>query len=336
MADPVPRLADLLSGRADPRTPTEITATVQSTRVDGTVNLHVLGATVLAVPADANYTPRKAGDPVVVSVRGRQWRVVGKTGDEARRNLPKPAAVGWGSEEPQGSGWHRGVAWVRETPEQYEVYVQPGKPSEVHWGVGAPSGTGWHSGTTVYARETEDAMQVYLDTDSDQPPPPPPTPPDGGSSPAPDPAKAPVVHANSYRHGSVASYHSMPTQGDWTGRGNLTGCWFYGTRLHEVVSAHDVKSVRVEFVRDGEGGIYGRVPMRLYLHDHATAPKHRPVLHHRMTGPRLARGEGGTFDLPRAAITALAGSARGFAVFADGPGDYATFHAAATVYVTYA
>ncbi|MGH3500929.1 MAG: hypothetical protein ACRDQA_08550 [Nocardioidaceae bacterium] len=295
MSDPIPRLADLLSASPDPRAPVEIVASVQTVREDGTVNLKVLGSVILGIACDASYTPRKAGDTVVVSVRGRQWRVAGRTGPEARPSLslPKTTKVGWGGNAPAGAGWHTGEkTWVRETGGAYEVYVQ----------------------------NTSD-----------------PSPPEGGGSdPNPDPQTVHVSHGSTYVHNRDDSYHQTPTQGDWAGSGDRTGCWFYGNDLHQAVNAHPVDHAVVHLSRVSKPhGEYSPVRMTLHLHDETSATRGTPTLHNAVGGPNLDIGEGAHWELPGPWVASLQGSARGIAITGHGRSEYLIASDSATVTVYY-
>lgn len=113
-------------------------------------------------------------------------------------------------------------------------------------------------------------------------------------------------------------------QGDWTGSGNRSGAWFYGTKIADACAGKTVASMTVAFSRKSGSGVNGKRPLHLYLHGYTSAPSGQLNLG---DGPEellsLSVGTKGTATLPASWRSALAsGSARGLAIYSSGRGDY--------------
>jgi hypothetical protein len=191
--------------------------------------------------------------------------------------------------------------------------------SALTWGTAAP-GAGWQSVTQLYVRADASGVgQLYaqLGTVTN------PSPPDPG----PGSATVGANDAGSWRGGSPDTYHSNPTQGDWTGGGDLRGGWFYGTKIASACSGRTVASMSVTVARRRGSGVNAKRPVHFYLHNFTAAPGGQLTLG---DGPQelisLSVGAQGTAALPASWRTALAaGTARGLAIAASGSADYASF-----------
>jgi hypothetical protein len=192
--------------------------------------------------------------------------------------------------------------------------------SAVTWGTADPDGTGWQQATTPYARRKADGtVELYfqLGSQTDDSPTAPPARP-------PAPVTLSPTDAGTWRGGLPDDYASAPVQGDYTGRGNRRGGWFYGTAIADACAGKTVATMRVAFTRKAGSGVNSRRPMHLYLHTYTSAPSGQLTLG---DGPQdllaLSAGGRGTATLPAAWTTALAaGTARGLAIYAAGATDY--------------
>jgi len=187
------------------------------------------------------------------------------------------------------------------------------------YGTGAPSGTGWQTATAVYMRKVDGKLELYFQVgDASDPSP---------STPAVPTAKPATVSASasgSWRAGRPDEYASTPVQGDWTGRGNRRGAWFYGSAIQTACAGKTVAKMTVAFARKAGAGVNAKRPLHLYLHAHASPPSGQLNLG---DGPedllRLSAGAKGTATLPKSWASALAsGSAKGLAIYASGAPDY--------------
>jgi hypothetical protein len=193
----------------------------------------------------------------------------------------------------------------------------------VTWGTAGPSGTGWQTTSTLFVRKNaEGQVELYAQLASQS---------DGSPSAPPARAPSPVTisptASGTWRGGSPDDYAPNPTQGDWTGRGDRRGGWFYGSGIAAACSGKTVASMKVSFTRRTGSGVNAKRPMHVYLHGFTSPPSGQLSLG---DGPRdllsLSVGGRGTAVLPAAWRSALAsGSARGLAIFASGSTDYAAF-----------
>ncbi|WP_030747664.1 hypothetical protein [Streptomyces sp. NRRL F-5135] len=272
----------------------------RSAQIDGVtdrgVNLRVGDELLLDIPCADSYRNRAAGDWVAVT-QGSRPVVVWRLGDD-----------------PGGAS----EAEVRDIAGDVAADLQVVRA--VTWGTTAPDGPGWQTGTTLHARKTADGkVELYLQlgTVTDPPPPVPP-------ARAPSPVTITPTSAGSWRAGRPDDYAANPTQGDWNGRGDRRGGWFYGMRIAAACAGKTVSSMTVQFTRARGSGFNAKRPLHLYLHSFATEPSGQLALG---AGPeellRLSVGARGTATLPAAWRTALAnGTARGLAISASGRTDY--------------
>ncbi|MYR76527.1 MULTISPECIES: hypothetical protein [unclassified Streptomyces] len=294
MSDAARRLGEALSA------PVPIGAgTVSAEVVDVTdegVNVLIGGALILDVPCLASYRDRARGDWVVVRPGARPV-VLGRT-------APDPGPM----DEP-------GIRAVAKDVALDEQVVRAAT-----WGTGTPSGTGWQQVQSLFMRKTSAGKvelygQLAIETD-----PSPGTP----GAPAPKPVTLTPSSIASYRGGSRDESRIDAYQGDWTGRGNLRGGFFYGTSIAAACAGKTVASMKVALTRVRGAGVNGRRPVQLYLHAYTSPPSGQLSLG---DGPEpvlsLTAGASGTATLPAAWRSALAaGTARGLAVYADGSTNY--------------
>jgi hypothetical protein len=291
-------LGATLADQARTRTPKQVSAKVLDVTAEGKVNLDLLGTLVPDVPCTDSYRNRAAGDWVAVQLGARPvvlWRLGDDPAEQDEATIRALAA----------------------DAAQDLIAV-----SAYTWGTGAPGGSGWQTVTQLYTRkDTNGVGQLYAQI--------------GGAdtSPAETPTRAPKAvtisptDSGSWRSGRPDEYASSPTQGDWTGRGNRRGGWFYGTSIASACSGKTVARMQVKFTRKRGAGRNSKVPMHLYLHDHTSAPSGQLNLG---DGPeellRLSVGAKGTATLPSSWRSALAsGSSRGLAIYDTGSTDYGAF-----------
>jgi hypothetical protein len=273
--------------------------TVSAQVVDVTetgVNVDYRGALLLDVPCVDSYRNRKAGDWVALRPGSRpvvMWRLGDDPGevDEARvQALAKEVALD-------------------------EQVIRAAT-----WGTAAPSGTGWQGPVTLYMRKnSEGKVEVYGQLASVSDPSP-----DAPATRAPKPVTLTPTAYGTWRGGRPDDYADYPTQGDWTGRGDRRGGWFYGSAIASACSGKTVVSMTVKFTRRAGSGYNSKRPLHLYLHDYTSPPSGSLTLG---DGPEdllsLSVGATGTATLPASWRSALAsGSARGLAIYASGSRDY--------------
>lgn len=292
--DPVEQLGRDMA-RAAGRPERTVTAQVIDLTETGGVNLDIQGALVLDVPCADSYRNRTAGDLVMVRLGPRPMVLY--------RRGPDPVAT----EEDR----------IRSLADEVAADLQ--QVRALTWGTGAPAGSGWQQATEVHVRNVGGKGEMYVRVAAVTDPSP--------GTPATRPPKtvsiAPTAQ-DSWRSGRRDDYRSVPTQGDWTGGGNLRGGWFYGTQIAAACSGKTVASMKVAFTRKTGSGYNARRPLHLYLHDFTSPPSGQLTLG---TGPEellsLSVGATGTATLPASWRSALAsGSARGLAIYAQGKADY--------------
>lgn len=286
---------DLYALEADAGGLQTVTATVFDVTEDGKVNLTMQGADIYGVACTDAYRNRKAGDTVAVR-RGAVPVVLWRLGDD-------PADTDQADIEKIAQDAAQDAQVVRAAT----------------YGTGAPAGTGWQAATQVYMRKVDDRLEVYFQVASVADPSP-----STPSVPSPKPVTISPTDSGTWRSGRPDDYASAPTQGDWTGRGNRRGAWFYGSSIQNACSGKTVASMKVAFARKTGSGVNAKRPMHLYLHSHSSAPSGQLNLG---DGPEellsLSVGAKGTATLPKSWVTALAsGSAKGLAIYASGSRDY--------------
>lgn len=262
----------------------------------GRVNLELGdGSLLLEVACPDSYRDRAAGDWVAVRMSSRPvvlWRLGADPADTETDRL-QTAATQAASD----------LQVVRAAT----------------YGTGAPAGTGWQTASAVYMRKVDGKLELYFQV-GDASDPSPGTP----SVPSPKPVSVSPSASGSWRGGRPDEYASTPVQGDWTGRGNRRGAWFYGSSIQNACSGKTVAKMTVAFSRRAGAGVNAKRPLHLYLHAHSSPPSGQLNLG---SGPedllRLSAGAKGTATLPKSWASALAsGSAKGLAIYASGANDY--------------
>lgn len=279
--------------------PTTVLCRVVDVTDEGGVNIMYNGALLTDVACSTAYRGRAAGDLVHV------------------RPGVKPLVLYAVGEDPGAAT----EASVREIAR--EIAVDEDAVTAATWGTGGPAGSGWQTVTTLHVRKDADGKaQLYMQLGSQS-----------DTSPT-NPGRAPKsktispTDSGSWRSGRPDEYASAPTQGDWTGRGNRRGAWFYGSAIQTACAGRTVAAMKVSFTRKRGSGVNGKIPMNLYLHNHASPPSGQLSLG---SGPedgllRLSVGAKGTASLPASWRSALAsGSAKGLAIYASGRSEYGSF-----------
>ncbi|MGV4890419.1 hypothetical protein ACSR0Z_28145 [Streptomyces viridosporus] len=274
-----------------------VSAEVIDVTEDGRVNLLVRGAELYGVACTDAYRNRRAGDIVAVR-RGVVPVVLWRLGDD-------PAETEQVDVERLAVRAAQDVQVVRAAT----------------YGTGAPAGAGWQAASAVYVRKVDDRLEVYFQVASVTEPSPP-----APAVPSPRPVTVSPTSSGTWRGGRPDDYASAPTQGDWTGRGNRRGAWFYGSAIANACAGKTVAKMTVQFTRKSGAGSNSKRPLHLYLHAHTSPPSGQLNLG---DGPeallRLSAGAKGTATLPRSWASALAsGAARGLAIYATGRNDYMT------------
>ncbi|MFH9011238.1 hypothetical protein ACH4C6_07660 [Streptomyces sp. NPDC017943] len=276
-----------------------VSATVTDVTDEGTVHLVMGGAEFYDVQCTDAYRNRKAGDTVAVR-RGTVPVVLWRLGDD-----------------PADADTARTIEVAQDAAQDLIAI------SAYTWGTGAPPGTGWQSVTQLFTKKDaagKGVLYAQLASATD-------TSPDAPATRAPKSATISPTDSGTWRRGRPDDYADSPTQGDWTGRGDRRGAWFYGTKIADACAGKTVAKMTVAFTRRRGAGINGKVRMRLYLHNYTSAPGGQLNLG---DGPEellsLAVGAKGTATLPPAWRSALAsGSARGLAISGHGQSQYAAF-----------
>ncbi|MFJ3507791.1 hypothetical protein [Streptomyces luteogriseus] len=273
-----------------------ISAQVADVTESGRVNLQLGdGSLLLEIACPTSYRDRAAGDWVAVrmsSVPVVLWRLGADPADTEQDRIEEIA------EEAA-----RDVQVVRAAT----------------YGTGAPAGSGWQAASAVYVRKVDGRIEVYFQVaDASDPSP------DTPAVPSPKPVTVSPSSSGTWRSGRPDEYASAPTQGDWTGRGNRRGGWFYGSAIQNACAGKTVSKMTVAFARKSGAGVNAKRPLHLYLHNHSSPPSGQLNLG---DGPedllRLSAGAKGTATLPKSWATALAsGAAKGLAIYASGSSDY--------------
>lgn len=278
------------------------TASVTAQVVDVTetgVNLDYQGALLIDVACPDSYRNRQAGDWVAVrpgTVPVVLWRLGADPGDTSDEH-------------------------IQEIAEDAAADMQVVRAAT--WGTGAPVGTGWQTVVATYVRKNSQGKVEYYHEVASVTDPSPTAP----AERAPSPVTVNPTDSGTWRNSRPDDYSSAPTQGDWTGRGNRRGGWFYGSAIQNACAGKTVASMTATFTRKTGAGVNAKRPMHLYLHAHSSAPSGQLNLG---DGPidnlRLSVGARGSITLPDSWQSQLAsGAAKGLAIYANGSTDYATF-----------
>ena len=296
MTDSADLLGAALARAGTPGSGDVLSLEVADVTESGRVNLQLgNGELLLEVPCPDSYRDRKAGDWVAVRMSAR------------------PVVL-----------WRLGSDPVEtETESIEEIAVRAALDSQVvraaTYGTGAPAGSGWQQATEVHVRKVDGKLELYFKVGSVADPSP-----STPGVPAPKAVTISPTDAGSWRGGKPDEYAASPTQGDWTGRGNRRGAWFYGSAIQNACTGKTVSKMTVKFSRKQGAGVNAKRPMHLYLHDHSSAPSGQLDLD---AGPEellsLSVGATGTATLPTAWQSQLAsGTAKGLAIYSSGSRDY--------------
>lgn len=305
--DAAAALGKTLAGGTSSKGAEVVSAQVVDVTDEGTVNLMLNGALVLDVKCADSYKNRAAGDWVAVRIASGRPVVMWRPGDDPEDTTD---------------------AHIQELAEDAALDVQV--VSAVTWGTADPAGSGWQEVATPYARKVNGKVQLYLKlgTETDTSP----------TAPTARPKSVSISPSDSgtWRGGRPDDYASSPTQGDWTGRGNRRGAWFYGSDIENACTGKTVATMTITITRKRGSGYNAKRPVHMYLHSHSSAPSGQLNLG---DGPEdlisLSVGGKATVKLPASWRSALAsGSAKGIAVYASGSRDYASF-TGGTVKITF-
>lgn len=197
-------------------------------------------------------------------------------------------------------------------------------------GTSDPSGSDWLTGTPSF-RTVGGNPQIYVKTSAPAPNPDP-TPNPGG--PTPKPVSRSSVDAIGWRSADGDS-ETFPRAGDWTGRGDWRGAWFWGSAIADACAGKTVTKMELTISRKtGEGGDFGDVATKLFVHDRQTVGK--PSAGDTFTGPKLKPGERKTITLPAGIRTQLAsGAMKGIGTTGDNKPYYCAFGRTATLKITF-
>jgi hypothetical protein len=290
MADPASDFGRQLA-RKGAATAATVSAEVVDLTSDGRANLDVQGQLVTGVACPDSYRSRAVGDWVAVRMSAVPvvlWRL----GDDPGEVDPDTVQ---------------------------EIVLDTQVVAAASWGTAAPTGTGWQTISQLFMRKNANGqIELYgqVGSESDTSPTQPGRPP--------SPKTISPSDSGSWRNGSPDNSHSVPMQGDWTGRGNLRGAWFYGSAIEDACSGKTVAKMTVQLSRRTGAGVNGKRPVHLYLHNYGSAPSGQLNLG---DGPEdlisLSVGAQGTAVLSASWRNALAsGSAKGLAIYSKGPSDY--------------
>jgi hypothetical protein len=133
--------------------------------------------------------------------------------------------------------------------------------------------------------------------------------------------------AVSYRGSSWRTDRSEPIQGDYGGYGLNTGCWFYGTKIHDALQGAEVIGLRIYLSRVS-GGDFAKRQGAFYVHNHTDQPAGAPSLQSDTgyTVGGLATNTSGWVDYPTWVGQRLSdGTARGIACYISSSTPYIVY-----------
>jgi hypothetical protein len=305
-------LAALLHSQQDGK----FIARVAAVNEDGTVSLEWGADPILNVPCSGSYTNRQEGQTVIVE------RVAGQiivTGTTATQDTDFQALIDEALDPIQDA--------LNDTTDFAEAVNDDVTRLEnirtrVTFGTAAAPSGFLQADSVWFKDQGGGRVDLYLRRSTD---------PGSGSSAPPTSTKPPthkVPKPVTITPNSRGSWRSSGQkdgdvwQGDWTGRGNWRGGWFYGTKIADACSGKTVKSMTLYLSRTKDGSGWNRgVPAHVNLHNETSKAKPSPI--GTMHSVKLAPGQVVKYQLPSAWISALAsGSARGFMVSGSGRSDY--------------
>jgi len=294
-------------------------AQVSAVNEDGTVSLAWGAAPVLNVPCSTGYIGREVGQSVLVARVNKQLIVVGTTAQpdpQDQQELADQADL-----DATNTTLDALVDYAHAVNSDAQR-LDSIRPRITFGTAAAPSGF-LQADSVWFKDQGGGRVDFYFKRSSDA---------GSGSSAPPTSTKPPVSSppvSRTLQPNSQGSWRSSGQtdsqvwQGDWTGRGNWLGGWFYGTSIADACSGKSVKSMTFTISRtnNGSGWNHG-VPAHLKLHGRTSKGKPSPT----GDGSRavtLSPGQLVRFSLPGGWVSALAsGSARGFMISGSGRSDY--------------
>lgn len=294
-----------------------VTCQVVDLTDQGTANVTYRGTFIPDVPCAESYVDRKPGDTVVAKLQAGQLLVQGPSGaDTSGQTLQDTIKA---TVQPMIDNAINAAALI----------------SNLDYGTTAP-GPDYVQVANTYIKvdSTTGATSVYFQTGSAVSPPP--------SEPkvpgkTPDPVSKTATDSGSWRNGRQDSYHDDPSQGDYTGRGDLRGGWFWGTWIADQCQGKTVKSMTLKLTRRSGSGSAGKRVVHLYLHDYANPPATLDLDVQAANPPSLSWGATTTWTVPDGLVDNLAsGSAKGFAIYDSGPSDYMSMSPNAVLTINFA
>ena len=313
-------LADLITPQGS-----AFLARVSALNEDGTVSLEWGAEPVLGVAASRAYADRQVGDVVIVSRVQGQLIVTGTANaQESPIEDLIDAAISPVSDSLDDTIDNlNGLDDFAHDLDDDVTRLENVRP-RVTFGSSNPPG-GFRQASAIWFKDQGDGrVDLYLVVSgggsASSEPTRPAKPPTKKTTKTPKPVTLTPSSRGSWR--SSGQTDSAVWQGDWTGRGNWTGGWFYGTSIASACSGKSVKSMTFTIARTKDGSGWGRgVPAHLNLHGKTSKSKPSAVASGHAV--KLAPGQKVSYSLPAAWVSALAsGSARGFMLSGSGRGDY--------------
>lgn len=294
-------------------------ARVAALNEDGSVSLDWGAEPVLGVPTSSAYVDRKIGDAVLVARSSSGLIVIGTTNTSGVDiNTMIDDALG-----PVTDDLDALAATVTDIGDNV-TRLDDVRP-RLAFGTGAAPAGFLQASAVWFKDQGGGRVDLYVQTGSD--------PGTGSTTP---PAKTPppvVTHAKPVtltpdsRGSWRPSGQTDPSvwQGDWTGRGNWAGGWFYGASIAAACSGKAVARMTLTLSRTNDGSGWGSaVPAHISLHSRTS--KGKPSALGSSKSVKLSPGQAVKFGLPADWVSQLAsGSARGFMASGSGRGDYLKF-----------
>jgi len=312
---PAAELHDLISDAAGVRAATFI-AKVSAVNDDGTVSLDWGAEPILNVPCSSGYIGRAVGQTVLVSRVNGQVIVTGTT---ATADIDVQALIDESLDpviDSLGTTTSYAQAVNDDVTRLENVRIRP------TFGTGsAPSGF-LQADSVWFKDQGGGRVDLYLKRSTDS----------GTGSSAPPTSTKPATHVTpkpatitpnsrgSWRNGGQTD--GAVWQGDWTGRGDWRGGWFYGTQIADACAGKTVKSMTLYLSRSNDSTGWNRgVPAHVNMHNETS--KSKPSASGTMHSVRLSPGQLVKYSLTDAWKASLAsGDTRGFMISGSGRSDY--------------
>jgi len=310
---PSAELHDLI---ADTAGETTFIARVASVNDDGTVSLEWGTDPILNVPCSSSYLGRAVGQTVLVSRVSGQVIVTGTTAtpDTDVQGLID-ASLGPVIDSLDGTTKYAQA--VNDDVTRLEnVRIRP------TFGIGSAPGGFLQADSVWFKDQGGGRVDLYFKRSTDS----------GTGSSAPPTSTKPPTHVTpkpaTITPSSRGSWRGSGQtdaavwQGDWTGRGNWLGGWFYGTQIADACAGKTVNAMILYLSRSNDGSGWNRgVPAHVNLHSQTS--KAKPSASGTMHSIRLSPGQLVKYTLTDAWKSSLAsGDTRGFMVSGSGRGDY--------------